>query len=162
MTSNADCLDFFANRLILRLTLDLGGFGSSGAFLPARGMIDARLSPRLTLALKARRAAVCWYLQPIRDRDPLATPADFVTTLIAELRRVGIEPSPTTLERWQDLMKNPAMQEPFPLCALTVPSVEKPPPKVVLEEPLRKRPQNARRIDSSARDLSTQRDYRSD
>lgn len=108
-----DHLEYFANRLMLDLWFDLGGFGSVGTFKPAYGMVDCKASPLLLTLLGEKRRVVDWYAGPVREGDALATPAAFVREFERAFAK-HVTVSPAVRRKWQSMCEFPGNALPFP------------------------------------------------
>jgi hypothetical protein len=103
---------YFANRLFFRHMMNRGGLGSTGTFVPARGMVDCKASDELLAARQVLRDHVAWFCGPVRDGDPDATPHEFVTQLIPLLERVS-PIDQRTLDGWTAMIEHPSAKVPF-------------------------------------------------
>jgi hypothetical protein len=99
----ADHLEFFANRLLSSLLIGRGGLGS----------IDGVASKELTNVLAAKREAVEFFCELIRDRHRDATPAEFIRHLRIAIQAVFLI-APTTLARWDEAARHPSANTAFP------------------------------------------------
>jgi hypothetical protein len=108
-----DHLEYFANRLMLDVWFDRGWFGSVGTFKPAYGMVDCKASPLLLTLLGEKRRVVDWYMGPVRERDPLATPVAFVREFERAFGK-HLEISANVRRRWDAFCEIPVHSGPFP------------------------------------------------
>lgn len=102
MSSHTDHLLYFANRMLYEFMLNRGGFGSAGG----------HPSPLLVDLLALRISVIEWFVQPILDSDPDATPAAFVEQFSKGIEK--FQPlDEVTRASWQKLLTEPLAQEPF-------------------------------------------------
>jgi hypothetical protein len=107
-----DHLLFFANRMLLRHLTDRDGLGSTGRFVPAYGMVDCKPSSALIAARKFVRDLVDYWIAPVSEGDPDATPAEFIRQFAAGLSRVS-RVDAKTLRTWRQHMEAPESNVPF-------------------------------------------------
>ena len=109
-----DHLLFFANRLFFEHFQHRGGLGSMGRLSPGHGLVDCGGSRELIEGRRALRELVEWYLAPISEGDPDATPQAFITALIAAVDRVS-PLTPHTRASWLRRSEDAQAAQPFPV-----------------------------------------------
>lgn len=130
-----DHLEFYANRLLLRHLGDRHGLASTAKFVPGYGIVNATSSGELLACRKVVQALVDWFTEPVREGADDATPAAFIEAFIAALAMVSVI-TPASLREWNEQMKLPAAQLPFP------PSMARPMARANdVQQPLFARPQ---------------------
>lgn len=108
-----DHLEYFANRLLWMHLSHRGGFGSTGRFVPAHGMVDCQASADLEEVQKFKRELVAEFAGYIAEGDDAATPAAFVRMWHAGLVEIS-DVLPRTERDLERLAQAPHMQTPFP------------------------------------------------
>jgi hypothetical protein len=94
--SEPDHLEYMANRLLYVHALSRGGLGPM----------------ELQACLKFKRSLVNWYLGPVREGDPDATPAECLRQWIAGLQACSrIEKA--IYNRWCEMLEGEALAKPF-------------------------------------------------
>lgn len=107
-----DHLICFANRLFMRHVTNRGGLGSLGKFMPGYGLMNCQASAELIDARKVVRALVDWFLEPISEGDPMATPHEFVSQLISVLAKVS-PIDQITIDGWREVIAHEDAHKPF-------------------------------------------------
>lgn len=88
--ATSDHLLYFANRLFLQHVLGRGGLGSKSRWDHLNGhLVDHVASPELIACRQGVRRIVAWFIQPVLDGDPDATPAEFVRQILDEFESAG-------------------------------------------------------------------------
>lgn len=108
-----DHLQFFGNRMLLKLMLLSGGLGSTAKFVPGTGMVGAQASPLLTELREQLKLIVEWFREGVLVEDESATPKYFVELV----ERAFAKSVPITLAvkaEWAKFCEDPAGSKPFP------------------------------------------------
>jgi hypothetical protein len=88
--ATSDHLLYFANRLFFRHIFERRGLGSKARWHPLNArLVDHVASPELIACREGIRRVVAWFIQPVLDGDPDATPAEFTRQILAELEKAG-------------------------------------------------------------------------
>lgn len=108
-----DHLAYLANRLLWLHVSHRGGLGSTGRFVPARGMVDYKASLELAACLKFKRELVAEFCGFVQEGDEMATTAAFVRWWAGGLAKVS-EVLPRTARNYEQLACAPESQAPLP------------------------------------------------
>ena len=96
VTDPRDHIEYWSHRLLLRHVMSRDGIGKE---LPA--------------AQKVRKDAVAYFLEPVREGDPLATAREFLRQFGAALDKVSRLHESTRIA-WRRMLADPDMDKPLP------------------------------------------------
>jgi hypothetical protein len=113
-------LHHLANRLLTDHVISRGGLGSLGRFVEARGMVECMSSEELLACRRFADGLVRQFAGFVRERDELATPAEFLRQFMHGLDRIS-PLEPCCREMWSEWLTAKKAQVPFALSMAEIP-----------------------------------------